>query len=71
MKEDTDTIVFVVENGEAVRRKVSTGLSSNGLLQIIDGLALDDRIVLSGQARLRDGSRVLAQSAAQSQSVSG
>jgi len=71
LREDTETIVFVVENGEAVRRKVSTGLNGDGLLQIVDGIGLDDRIVLSGQARLRDGSRVLARSASPSQPVSG
>ena len=62
VREDTETIVFVVEDGEAVRRRVEVGLSGGGLLQIVDGLALDDSIVLSGQARLRDGSRVLARS---------
>ena len=62
LREDADTIVFVVENGEAVRRKVRPGLNAGGLLQIVDGLALEDSIVLTGQARLRDGSRVLARS---------
>lgn len=71
IREDNETIVFVVENGEAVRRRVEPGLESGGLLQIVDGLSLDDSIVLTGQARLRDGSRVLARSAAADRSVTG
>lgn len=61
--EDRDTIVFVVEDGEAVRRSVQTGIRSNGFVQITGGLSLDDDIVLTGQSRLRDGVRVLATAA--------
>ena len=71
VREDNATIVFVVEDGEAVRREVDPGLNGGGWLQIVDGLDLDDSIVLSGQARLRDGSRVLARSAASQPRITG
>ncbi len=61
VREDTATTVFVVADGEATRRVVTTGIRSGGVVEIIDGLNADDRVVLRGQSRLRDGSRVLAQ----------
>ena len=58
--EDNDTVVFVVENGAAVRRQVVTGIESDGLVEILDGLGEDEQIVITGQGGLRDGSKVLA-----------
>ena len=61
VREDTATTVFVVADGEATRRVVTTGIRSGGVVEIVDGLNAGDRVVLRGQSRLRDGSRVLAQ----------
>ena len=60
VREDNEIIVYVVENGAAVRRPIQTGIQSNGLLEVVNGLGTSDQIVLSGQSRLREGSRVLA-----------
>jgi membrane fusion protein (multidrug efflux system) len=58
--EDNEAIVFVVENGAAVRRRVVTGIQSDGLIEILDGLGEDEQIVVTGQGSLRDGSKVFA-----------
>lgn len=61
--EDGETSVYVVENGEAIRRVVQTGIRAGGRVEILEGLTAEDRIVLNGQSRIRDGSRVLAEAA--------
>lgn len=50
--------VFVVEDGKAVRRTVSTGYSNNGLVEIVDGLAETDNVITVGQAGLKPGAVV-------------
>lgn len=60
VREDNQAIVYVVEGGEVARRPVRLGIESGGMLEVLDGLTAADRVVLSGQSRLRDGSRVLA-----------
>jgi membrane fusion protein, multidrug efflux system len=47
--------VFVLENGTAVRRTVTTGLTSEGRVQIVAGLVAGDRVVTRGNNMLRDG----------------
>jgi multidrug efflux pump subunit AcrA (membrane-fusion protein) len=53
----------VVEDGAVSRRQVTVGIESNGISEILSGLAEDDRIVVTGQGSLRDGSKVLASQA--------
>lgn len=50
--------VFVLDNGTAVRRTVTTGLTSEGRVQIVAGLAGDERVVTRGNNLLRDGMAV-------------
>lgn len=50
--------VFVIEDNTARRRSVSTGFTSNGRVEILGGLADDDRVVVVGQTGLREGTRV-------------
>lgn len=54
-------VVFVVENGVARQREplLAAGLSNR--LQILDGLAAGDAVVVEGQGRLLDGSPVRIQ----------
>ena len=47
--------VFVVANGVATRRTVETGLTSEGQVEIVAGLAAGDTIVITGANSLRDG----------------
>lgn len=51
-------VLFVVEGEKARRRAVRTGLSLDGKVEILEGLQAGDRVVVGGQHRLSDGSRV-------------
>ena len=56
------TAVFVVDADTLVQRPVTFGLASGGRLEVLDGLAEGDRVVVSGIATLRPGQRVRVQS---------
>lgn len=60
IEEDNEVVVYVVTDGEALRRPVTIGIEDNGLVEVLDGLDENDQIVVTGQRSLRDGSRVLA-----------
>ena len=53
-----DETIFVVENGEAVRRVVQTGYGSEGMVEITDGLSDDDEVVTVGHVGLKAGAKV-------------
>jgi membrane fusion protein (multidrug efflux system) len=53
-----DETIFVVENGEAVRRVVQTGYGSEGMVEITDGLGDDDEVVTVGHVGLKPGAKV-------------
>jgi membrane fusion protein (multidrug efflux system) len=50
--------VFVIVDGKAERRLLTTGISRDGQVEVLGGLSDDDRFVLLGQAGLKDGSKV-------------
>ena len=60
LDEDEESTVYVVQNGEVLRRGVETGFEENGRVEILSGLQDDDQIVVVGHSGLRDGSKVLA-----------
>ena len=60
VEEDGETTVYVVADGEVSRRNVEAGITADGRVEILSGLADDDEIVVLGHAGLRDGSKVLA-----------
>jgi len=45
--------VFIVEDGKAVRKTVTTGYGENGLIEIVDGLAETDNVITVGQIGLK------------------
>jgi len=45
--------VFVVEDGKAVRKNVTTGYGENGLVEIVDGLLESDNVITVGQIGLK------------------
>jgi membrane fusion protein (multidrug efflux system) len=55
---DGEQSVFVVEDGKAAQRSVRTGLTSNGWVEVVDGLDGSERVVVVGQAGLRTGTVV-------------
>lgn len=54
----TQEFVFVVEEGRAVRRPVTTGLTSRGRVEVVEHLEPGEMVVVSGQNLLRDGAAV-------------
>lgn len=50
--------VFVVEGQQAHLRPVRTGRTGGALIEIVDGLAADETVVIDGQFALRDGALV-------------
>jgi membrane fusion protein (multidrug efflux system) len=47
-----------VDDSVALQRTVKTGYSAREHVEILEGLADGDRVVLSGQTALRDSARV-------------
>lgn len=56
--EDPEKSVYTVEEGKAVRRPVSTGLQTEGLVEIVNGLQPGDRVIVSELFGIKDGSPV-------------
>ena len=52
------SVVFLLDGQRVARRDVNLGLGDDKQVQIVDGLALGDRIVLRGLETLTDGTRV-------------
>jgi membrane fusion protein (multidrug efflux system) len=57
---DTDgsANVFVVADGKAVQKAIQTGLSNAGKIEVTDGLAGGEQVVVVGQNGLKDGNPV-------------
>jgi RND family efflux transporter MFP subunit len=55
---DGATFVYVLDAGRAHARRVTTGAARGDSLEIVSGLTKSDRLIVAGQHRLRDGTRV-------------
>jgi membrane fusion protein (multidrug efflux system) len=53
-----EIFVYVVRDGRAVETRVRLGRRLAGEVEVIEGLAPDDAVVIAGQIRLRDGAPV-------------
>lgn len=51
-------VVFTVENGIATEKKITTGLESMDAIEVVSGLKVNDRLVVSGFETLRNKSKV-------------
>lgn len=58
LQEDAESAVFVVKEGVAVRRTVTTGYTTNGSIEVVSGLSVGDTVVTVGQTSLKDGAKV-------------
>lgn len=56
-----ERLVFVEENGVAHARAVRVGVIEGDRVQILEGVAPGDRLIVSGQTEVEDGAEVLAQ----------
>lgn len=60
VREDEETAVYVVNDGQVTRRVIETGIESDTQIEVLNGLGERDQIVIVGHSALRDGSKVLA-----------
>lgn len=51
---------FVVQDGKALQRKVTTGVEVDGRVRIVSGLAAGEKLIIGGQEKLKDGAAVKA-----------
>jgi len=51
-------VVFTVENGIATEKKITTGLENLDVIEVLSGLNINDRLVISGFETLRNKSKV-------------
>lgn len=58
MHDDGKASLFVVEDGTAKRRTVTTGYREDDRTEIREGVAPGEQVVVVGQATLKDGARV-------------
>ena len=58
LAEDEEASVFVVEDGIAKRRMVTTGLESGARIEVTSGLEGSEQVIVVGQSALRDGTPV-------------
>jgi membrane fusion protein (multidrug efflux system) len=58
LSEDAEAAVFVVEAGIARRRPVATGLISDQLVEILEGLDGTEEIIVVGHSAVQDGTPV-------------
>jgi len=55
----SNTSVFVVEDERGIRREVETGFSSNGMVEIISGLAENENVITVGHVGLKNEASVV------------
>lgn len=51
-------VVFTVENGIATEKKITTGLENMDVIEVLSGLKINDRLVVTGFETLRNKSKV-------------
>jgi membrane fusion protein (multidrug efflux system) len=51
-------IAYVLEDGKAVQRKITTGIESGGRVQILSGVKPGEQLVVAGNEKLKDGIEV-------------
>lgn len=51
-------VVYVVQNGKAVKRTLIVGQSNDKLVEVLNGLSVNENVIISGQLNLKDGDNV-------------
>jgi len=51
-------VAFVAAEGKAIQRKVQTGIEEGGRVQILSGLNPGEKVIVSGQEKLKDGAEI-------------
>jgi len=61
------TVVFVVEDDKAQRRRVETGIESDGFIEIKKGVKVGETLIIAGAENLKDGAAVTVRTAGSGQ----
>jgi multidrug efflux pump subunit AcrA (membrane-fusion protein) len=61
VKRGSDVTVFVVRDDQSFARKITTGETAGNLIQVLEGLAPGEELVIRGALYLHDGDPVLRQ----------
>ena len=61
VKQDANSVVFVVQGDAAHQRPVEVGLRQANRIAVLKGLQPGDAVVVQGQSDLKDGAKVSAQ----------
>ncbi|WP_096155130.1 MULTISPECIES: efflux RND transporter periplasmic adaptor subunit [Bacillus] len=59
--EENDPYVFLIEGEKAVRQNVLLGFRDDEVVQVLEGLSINDTVALNGKERLKDGVEILIQ----------
>ncbi len=52
--QEAGPMLYKVEEGRAVASKIATGVRRDGMVEITDGVAVGDTVIINGHVRLRD-----------------
>jgi membrane fusion protein (multidrug efflux system) len=55
---DGQRVVFVTEDGKAIRRPVETGIEEGDRIEIIAGVRLGEKVIVAGNEKIKDGAAV-------------
>jgi len=53
-----EPVVFIVENGKALKRSIKAGSATETTIEVLEGLKAGDQVVISGQINLDDNTAV-------------
>lgn len=56
--EEATPFVYLIEDGKALRRDVTTGFRDGEMIQIIEGLIKGQKVAVDGKERLKDGTDI-------------
>jgi len=59
IKEGDKTYVFVADNGKAVKKVITVGISDGVKTEVISGLNPGEQLIIAGQSTLKDGMSVI------------
>ena len=58
VRRDEEVFAFVVKDDRAVQRALTVGLEDADVVEVLDGVTMDDEIILAGQISLKDGALI-------------
>ncbi|MBY0144756.1 efflux RND transporter periplasmic adaptor subunit [Neobacillus niacini] len=50
--------VFIIKDGKANKKKVKTGITSGSKIEILEGISMDDKVMINGPESIKDGMEV-------------